>query len=133
MAGIEARVVSCDVFFRGKGKGCRWKRRTVDHEDNDGDTLFGFSIQDTSYVIWFLTFSGGAPPPALHLYDEQSVSQLEGWAKEFGGDYELYFAGNKVTVVTGLSDIRRILTLRPSRFKRGVVTNQTKWAAEQVG
>ncbi|CAM9971103.1 unnamed protein product, partial [Ectocarpus fasciculatus] len=63
----------------------------------------------------------------------QSVSQLEGWAKEFGGDYELHVSGTKVIVVTGLSDIRRILTLRPSRFKRGIRVNQTKWAAEQVG
>ncbi|CBN79213.1 cytochrome P450 [Ectocarpus siliculosus] len=69
----------------------------------------------------------------LVMQPGETVWQLEGWAKEFGGDYELYLAGNKVTVVSGLSDIRRILTLRPSKFKRGIVTNQTKWASEQVG
>lgn len=45
---------------------------------------------------------------------------FEGWAEEFGGDYELHLVGIRAIVVTGLADIRRILALRPTKFKRGL-------------
>ena len=50
----------------------------------------------------------------------QMPQQLEGWAGEFGGDYELDIFGVRMVVVTGLADIRSMLTLRPSAFKRDV-------------
>ena len=48
----------------------------------------------------------------------QITQQFEGWASEFGGDYELDIFGVRMVVVTGLADIRSILMLRPSAFKR---------------
>lgn len=45
--------------------------------------------------------------------------QLEGWADEFGGDFELTIAGNRVVFVTRAEDIRHILLLRPAVFRRG--------------
>ena len=50
----------------------------------------------------------------------QITQQLEGWASEFGGDYELDIFGVRMVVVTGLADIRSMLMLRPSTFKRDV-------------
>eukprot|EP00752_Nemacystus_decipiens_P014601 g13003.t1 len=72
-------------------------------------------------------------PGALVQYKRKEVAQLEGWAEEFGGDYELHLLGRRIIVVTGLADIRRMLTLRPSKFKRGLLPDQYTWASEQVG
>lgn len=49
----------------------------------------------------------------------QLNQQMEGWADEFGGDYEQTIMGKRVVFVTGVEDIRRILLLRPAKFKRG--------------
>lgn len=46
--------------------------------------------------------------------------QFEGWADKYGGDYELRLLGRRCIVVTGVAEIRRILSLRPSKFKRGL-------------
>lgn len=48
------------------------------------------------------------------------VQQFEAWADEFGGDYELHVFGTRTIVVTSVADMRRILALRPSKFKRGL-------------
>lgn len=45
---------------------------------------------------------------------------MEAWAREFGGDYKLHIFGVKFIVVPGYAEIRRILNLRPSIFKRGM-------------
>lgn len=45
--------------------------------------------------------------------------QLEEWADEFGGDFELTVTGVRLTYVTGAEDIRRILLSRPTTFRRG--------------
>lgn len=50
----------------------------------------------------------------------QFTEQLEGWAKEFGGDYELHMFGRRVILVSALADVRRMLNLRPSKFHRGM-------------
>lgn len=52
--------------------------------------------------------------------DGQGMAQVEGWAEQFGGDYELHVAGARVICTSEISDVRRILTLRPSKFKRGL-------------
>ncbi len=49
----------------------------------------------------------------------QLNQQLEAWAEELGGDFELSIAGSTVVFVTGAEDMHRILLLRPSVFKRG--------------
>lgn len=49
----------------------------------------------------------------------QINQQLEAWADEFGGDFELTIAGSTVVFVTGAEDMRRILLLRPTVYKRG--------------
>jgi len=48
------------------------------------------------------------------------VAQMEKWADEYGGDYVLHAFGRHIVVVTSAADIRRIFTLRPSKFIRGV-------------
>eukprot|EP00752_Nemacystus_decipiens_P014607 g13007.t1 len=75
-------------------------------------------------------FAGGH---TLNMETGKTAAQLEGWAKEFGGDYEIQLVGKRVIVVTGLADIRRILIQRPTKFKRGLGPDQMTWAAEQVG
>lgn len=62
---------------------------------------------------------------SIPLCQPQATQQLEGWAREFGGNYELYLFGRRAVVVTEVGDIRRILTLRPSKFKRGVKSVST--------
>ena len=47
---------------------------------------------------------------------------MEAWSREFGGDYELQMFGERVVVLTGLADIRRMLTVRPSKMKRNLVS-----------
>ena len=53
------------------------------------------------------------------LDPRQMMQQVEGWADEFGGDYEVTLVGKRVIFVTEAEDMRRILLLRPSKFKRG--------------
>lgn len=48
------------------------------------------------------------------------VSQMEAWADESGGTYELTIFGKRTVVATEVSDVRRVLNLRPSVFKRGL-------------
>lgn len=50
---------------------------------------------------------------------EQITQQLEDWAKKFGGDYEINIFGSSVVVLTSVSEIRQVLNLRPSKFRRG--------------
>ena len=54
------------------------------------------------------------------LFVQQLIAQVENWAKEFGGDYELNIFGRRMVVLTSVADIRRVLTLRPSKFRRGL-------------
>lgn len=58
---------------------------------------------------------------------------MEGWADEFGGDYELSLFGKKMVVFTTPADCRRIMTLRPSKFGRGLTPTQFQWAADKLG
>ena len=51
---------------------------------------------------------------------EQFTAQVESWAEEFEGDYELQIFGERVIVLTSVEDIRRVLALRPSKFVRGL-------------
>ncbi|CAM9310255.1 unnamed protein product [Ascophyllum nodosum] len=75
----------------------------------------------------WLGFFGGHTvlinPPKL-------TTQVENWAEELGGDYELNIFGWSVVVLTSVADIRRVLTLRPSKFKRGL---ESRWLAKQAG
>ena len=48
----------------------------------------------------------------------QIVYQLEGWARDFGGDYLLQMFNRNTVVVTGLPDILRIFALRLTKFSR---------------
>ena len=50
----------------------------------------------------------------------QMVQQLEGWADEFGGDYELSLFGKRMVVLTRPAECRRVLSLRPAKFGRGL-------------
>ena len=49
---------------------------------------------------------------------EQFTAQVESWAGEFEGDYEIQIFGERVTVLTSVEDIRQVLALRPSKFVR---------------
>ncbi|CAN0578910.1 unnamed protein product, partial [Ectocarpus sp. 12 AP-2014] len=64
----------------------------------------------------WIPFVGGH---TLQMESEKMMQQVEGWADEFGGDYEITLIGKRVIFVTDAEDIRRILLLRPSKFKRG--------------
>eukprot|EP00903_Cladosiphon_okamuranus_P016174 g14925.t1 len=61
------------------------------------------------------------------------VAVFEGWAEELGGNYEVHLVGTRAVVVTGLADIRRILTLRPTKFQRGLNAKILGWAPRQIG
>lgn len=52
----------------------------------------------------------------------QFVQQLEAWADEYKGDYELKIMGRRVIVVVDPIEIRRILVNRPSKIRRGIFT-----------
>ena len=47
------------------------------------------------------------------------TKQVEDWAQEFGGDYEINIFGRSVVVLTSAPEIRQVLHLRPSKFRRG--------------
>ena len=51
---------------------------------------------------------------------EQFTAQVESWAEEFEGDYEIQIFGERVIVLTSVEDIRQVLALRPSKFLRGL-------------
>ena len=50
----------------------------------------------------------------------QLVQQLEGWADELGGNFELTLFGRRAVVATTVADVRRVLSLRPQVFRRGL-------------
>ena len=54
------------------------------------------------------------------LYAEQLTGQIERWAEEFGGDFELHLFGKRTIALTSVEDIRRVLALRPSKYCRDV-------------
>lgn len=60
-------------------------------------------------------------------------ARMESWSKECGGDYEVQMFGKRVVVLTGLADIRRILTIRPSKMMRGLDSKKLTWAAGEAG
>ncbi|CBJ30458.1 cytochrome P450 [Ectocarpus siliculosus] len=64
----------------------------------------------------WIPFVGGH---TLQMESEKMMQQVEGWADDLGGDYEITLIGKRVIFVTDPEDIRRILLLRPSKFKRG--------------
>lgn len=66
-------------------------------------------------------FAAASHHPRAKLYSmcRQLPQQLERWAQTYRGDYELNIMGRRVIVVLDASEIRRILTLRPSKFGRG--------------
>ncbi|CAM9729929.1 unnamed protein product [Ectocarpus sp. 4 AP-2014] len=78
----------------------------------------------------WIPFVGGH---TLQMESEKMVQQVEGWADEFGGDYEITLIGKRVIFVTDAEDIRRILLLRPSKFKRGWRPSQFPWMSKKVG
>ncbi|CAN0228567.1 unnamed protein product [Pylaiella littoralis] len=78
----------------------------------------------------WLPFVGGH---TLQMKSDKLNQQLEGWADEFGGDFEVTIAGNRIVFVTGAEDVRRILLLRPSKFKRGWTAGPLRWMSKEVG
>lgn len=59
-------------------------------------------------------------PSSIPIFSTcQMNQQLQGWADEFGGDFELTIAGTRVVFVTEAEEIRRLLLLRPSKLRRG--------------
>lgn len=60
--------------------------------------------------------------PRCCLKKTQVGAQMEAWSKECGGDYEVQIFGKRVIVLTGLADIRRMLTIRPSKMRRGLAS-----------
>ncbi|CAN0178058.1 unnamed protein product, partial [Ectocarpus fasciculatus] len=77
----------------------------------------------------WIPFVGGH---TLQMESEKMMQQVEGWADEFGGDYEVTLIGKRVIFVTEAEDIRRILLLRPSKFKRGWRPSQFQWMSKKV-
>ena len=59
-------------------------------------------------------------PRLLLCACHQMVDQMEAWADELGGNYELTMFGKRTVVATNVGDVRRILHLRPALFKRGL-------------
>ncbi|CAM9835267.1 unnamed protein product [Ectocarpus fasciculatus] len=78
----------------------------------------------------WIPFVGGH---TLQMESEKLMQQVEGWADEFGGDYEVTLIGKRVIFVTGAEDIRRILLLRPSKFRRGYTPSQFPSMSKKVG
>ncbi|CAM9461272.1 unnamed protein product [Ectocarpus fasciculatus] len=78
----------------------------------------------------WIPFVGGH---TLQMESEKMIQQVEGWADEFGGDYEITLIGKKMIVVTGAEDIRRMLLLRPSKFRRGWRPSQFPWMSKTIG
>ncbi|CAN0394924.1 unnamed protein product, partial [Ectocarpus sp. 12 AP-2014] len=78
----------------------------------------------------WIPFVGGH---TLQMESEKMMQQVEGWADEFGGDYEITLIGKRVIFVTDAEDIRRILLLRPSKFKRGWRPSQFPWMSNKIG
>ncbi|CAM9435860.1 unnamed protein product [Hapterophycus canaliculatus] len=78
----------------------------------------------------WIPFIGGH---TLQMEVEKLNQQLEGWADEFGGDFELFFSGKRVIFVTGAEDTRRILLQRPTKFARGWFPNQAAQMSARVG
>ncbi|CAN0057062.1 unnamed protein product [Scytosiphon promiscuus] len=70
---------------------------------------------------------------SLQMETDKFNDQVEGWAEEFGGDYELFLLGTRVVIVTGTDDARRIHHLRPSKFSRGWFPGQFLRLARNVG
>jgi len=66
-------------------------------------------------IVEAVLFRRSKPVP----FSRQLQEQIEGWADDFGGDFELKVTGQRVIFVTGAEDIRRILLSRPTKFKRG--------------
>lgn len=54
------------------------------------------------------------------LIAHQLLQQLEGWADEYKGDYELRILGRRVIVIADPVKMRRIMAQRPSLFRRGL-------------
>lgn len=54
------------------------------------------------------------------VFTPQWAKQMEGWADKYPGDYEISMMGVRVIVVKDAAEIRRILSLRPSSFRRGL-------------
>jgi len=69
-------------------------------------------------LVFSFAFRRRTPSP----FSCQLHQQLEGWADEFGGDFELTITGKRIVFVTGAEDIRRILLSRPTKFRRGWTT-----------
>lgn len=66
---------------------------------------------------------GSSLPGALSVWPNvyhQMVDQMEAWADELGSTYELTMFGKRTVVATEVADVRRVLNLRPSVFKRGL-------------
>lgn len=84
------------------------------------------SYCSTLHLGLSLYFAALCPKHMFVFLSSQAVSfscqlheQIEGWADDFGGDFELTVTGQRVIFVTGAEDIRRILLSRPTKFKRG--------------
>lgn len=71
-----------------------------------------------SYVPIALYFSHNVC--MWYYVSHQMVGQMEAWADELGGNYELTMFGKRTVVATEVADVRRVLNLRPSLFKRGL-------------
>lgn len=61
------------------------------------------------------------------------ATQWESWATQYGGDYEIRIFGHRCIAVTSVPELRRMLSLRPHKFKRGFTESDLKWPASQVG
>lgn len=48
------------------------------------------------------------------------VQQMETWADELGGKFQLTVFGKRVVVVAGIDGVRHVLNKRPNIFRRGL-------------
>ncbi|CAN0309951.1 unnamed protein product, partial [Ascophyllum nodosum] len=78
----------------------------------------------------WLGFLGGH---TLLINISKMTAQVESWAEELEGDYELQIFGERMIVLTSVKDIRRVLALRPSKFVRNLTPKVTLWAAREAG
>lgn len=109
----------------------KWSETARARRMADGGQAGSSSLPSPVAVLprW-LPFVGGH---TLQLETEKLNQQVQGWADGFGGDFELTITGKRVVFVTGAEDIRRILLLRPTMFRRGWMPNQLPWMSKRVG
>eukprot|EP00903_Cladosiphon_okamuranus_P020514 g18832.t1 len=109
----------------------RWCETSRARRVAKGDRVGSSSLPSPAAVLprWIPLLGGHT----LQMESEKINQQLEAWAEELGGDFELTIAGSTVVFVTGAEDIHRILLLRPTVFKRGWTPTQFSWMSARIG